>query len=496
MKYLYSFIVLLLLASRPATTHADDKTSYLSSIEIRDRKVTRANREIELKMVVDLSEARIRTQHTVALTPVLVAADGSRELELPPVVIDGRTRNKIYSRAQRLESVELPPYHDGSAQVVIRRTNGKEQSYDYRATVPYERWMLGGHIEIRESVFGCTNCSKGEASRPLPEGANALAAFEPRYSVAPIMPEPEAVKARSETRTARLQFRQNSRKIDPRFKNNRTELDAVTASIEVVKENKDLTITGIYITGYASPEGTVAYNERLSLARAEVLAAHARKDTKLDASLWHVTSAGEDWKGLREEVVKHPRLLKIDKVLEIIDNGDADLDRREEQLKALVPPDIYKRLITEMYGPLRRNEYRVEYNVRRFDLEEAKGQITTRPDLLSVEEMYRVAESHGEGTEAYREALLTAARTYPGNVAAVVNAARVELDRGNAPAAIRLLEESQVTDTPEALNALGVAYALDGKFEKAREALTRAKAAGSSEAEGNLQQVAGMIEDL
>ena len=45
---------------------------------------------VELKMSVDLSNARIRTQHTVALTPVLVSADGNREIAFPPIVIDGK----------------------------------------------------------------------------------------------------------------------------------------------------------------------------------------------------------------------------------------------------------------------------------------------------------------------------------------------------------------------------------------------------------------------
>ena len=59
------------------------------------------------------------------------------------------------------------------------------------------------------------------------------------------------MKERAETRTARLQFRQNSSNIDPDFKDNRQELDNVVASINMVDGNPDLTITGIYITGYA-----------------------------------------------------------------------------------------------------------------------------------------------------------------------------------------------------------------------------------------------------
>ena len=61
---------------------------------------------------------------------------------------------------------------------------------------------------------------------------------------------------------------------------------------------------------------------------------------------------------------KHPGLLKQDEVLAIIDGCDGNQDECENQLKALVPPTIYERLLNEMYVPLRRNEYRIEYNVR------------------------------------------------------------------------------------------------------------------------------------
>lgn len=496
MKYLYSSIILLALAFSLETAYADNVASYLPGINIGNREISRKNREVELKMVVDLSGLKMHTQHTLALIPVLVSKDGSREAAFPPVVIDGKTRNRVYLRAQQLKSMELPPYHDGSEQVVIRRANGKEQAYDYCASLPYERWMLDGRIEMRERISGCANCGISQSTQELPDSKAALAAYVPQYGLVQMEPAPEPVKARAETRTARLQFRQNSAKIDPGFKNNREELNTVTSSIEVVKENKDLTITGITITGYASPEGSVDYNKRLSQSRADALAAYAQKNTRVDASLWHVTGVGEDWEGLRQEVEKHPRLLKIDEVLRIIDECDGNLDACEQRIKKLVPPDIYQRLLNEMYGPLRRNEYRIEYNVRNFNIEEAKKQINVRPDLLSVAEIYKVADSYGKGSADYREAMLIAARTYPDNVAAVVNAARVELERGDADAAIRLIEGSKVADAPEVLNALGVAYAKAGKYAKAGEVLQRAKVAGCKEAEKNLQEMAEVMADF
>ena len=105
MKHIYSSIFLLLLATCPLTMHANNETSYLPEIEFRNRTINRQNREVTLTMVIDLSKLKLHTQHTVALTPVLVSKDDNREVAFPPVVIDGKTRNKVYLRAQHIKSI-------------------------------------------------------------------------------------------------------------------------------------------------------------------------------------------------------------------------------------------------------------------------------------------------------------------------------------------------------------------------------------------------------
>ena len=335
--------------------------------------------------------------------------------------------------------------------------------------------MVDSRLVLRERMTGCLDCTA--ATEESTVKAPFIKLFTPRYVTPFVTPEREAVKVRNEVRVARLQFRQGKSDVDPRYKDNRAELETVTGSINVVKTNPDLTITGIYITGYASPEGSVAFNQKLSESRANALAEYARKDTHMDASLWHVAGMGEDWEGLRREVEKHPQLL--------------DIDIRES-----VSPDVYTRLLNEMYGPLRRNEYKIEYSVRSFNLEEAKKQIKTRPDLLSVEEIYTVAESYGKGTADYEEALRIAAATYPKNAAAVVNAACLKMEGRDVQGAIAMLEASEVKEDGRVLNALGVAYAKQKQYDRAKAVLEQAVQAGSREARTNLEQVAGVVADL
>ena len=313
-KYIISLAFVL-----AAGTPVFGQTSYLNEIKIVNREVVKTgDRQANVKMTVSLDDLDMKNQHSLRVVPVILSADGSQQQELPSFVINGKVRDKVQQRTEAFEDTNLNP----DAVVKVRRKNGTAQTLDYDASVPDE---------------GDENTSTGDIFPPM----------TPAYYSPFLQPKEEIVKRRSETRSARLQFRQDSHRIDPKFKNNAAELDTVRNSITLVKDNNDLTITGIYVTGYASPEGTFDYNMKLSERRAKAFTEYMKDDLKsVDPKLYHVDWKGEDWVGLRAEVVKHPQLLKIDEVLNIIDNCGDDKDACEEQIKALVPPEIYQRLLT------------------------------------------------------------------------------------------------------------------------------------------------------
>ncbi len=496
---IYTIFLSLALALCSAVLRADSNPDYLSSIGITGSSLVKNGRAIELSMDLDFSETRIKTQHTVALTPVLVAADGSREACFPPVVLDGKIRNLVYLRAQRLESVEIPPYHDGSEQVIIRRRNGKEQSYDYTASLPYENWMLDGRVEMREVVHGCVNCEKGESEQNLLD--SVLPTFNPDYILGKLEPEPEPIKTREESRSAYINFRRDRYEILENYKDNAAELGEVLASIRLVDNNPDLTITGIRIDGYASPEGSIAHNEILSDNRANSLAEYVRRKTGIDGSLISAEGHGEDWEGFKKMLLvenRLPTLPKRGEVIRLLKDSDANHDIIEDRIAALEPKaQIYNALLGILYPELRRNEYRIKYDVRNFDLEEAREVIRTQPKLLSLKEIYMVAGSYEKGSEEYEFAMRTAAECYPHSVA-VMNDRALELFRnGDTIGVIDLLSKSGLTETsPMLLNSLGVAYARAGEPLKAAECFRKASDGGLEEAVHNLKQVEGVIDQL
>ena len=98
-------------------------------------------------------------------------------------------------------------------------------------------------------------------------------------------------------------------------------------------------------------------------------------------------------------------------------------DEKEAVLKKVDGGRPYNWLLQHVYPGLRHTDYIIEYVVRRYPVKEARRLIYTHPEALSLEEMYLVAQSYDEGTDGWLDALLIAARQYPEDKTANLNAA-------------------------------------------------------------------------
>lgn len=493
MKALYLYIILSVLSLGNLQAQ-DKKVSYLSSITIDKSGIVKDGRSVRFSMDVDLSGVRINAQHTVALIPAIVSKDGCRELAFPPLVVDGRVRNKIYLRAQEIGSVEYPPYHDGSAKAIINGRNGKEQHYLYNAQAPYERWMLDGNIEVREEIHGCTNCGMGKSSRLL--ATEVLPAYQPDYRLENIAPCPQQYKGGVYSCEAHLMFPHDSYRIAAELKDNRAQLDTIINSLSRLINDDKIDITGISITGYASPEGTEKHNMRLSEKRAEALAEYIVKNTKIERNSIKTEGKGEDWNGFIRLLETHKELEGWSGMNELIKRYPGRNDMSESRFRA-VNAKSYKYMFGELYPSLRRNTYRVDYKIKEFKLEDAKELIRTRPELLSLYEMFGVAESYSSGTPEYDDVMTIAMKYFPDSAAVLSSIAVSAISRNDFSRAIRILEGSQTTgSTPALLNTLGVAYARSKEYEKAEKALDAAAKRGSEAAKRNLNEIRRVIEQL
>ena len=126
-------------------------------------------------------------------------------------------------------------------------------------------------------------------------------------------------------------------------------------------------------------------------------------------------------------------------------------------------------------------------------MEEAKQVIKTNPKLLSLYEIYLVAQAYGNDPVLQEQIIHTAAEAYPENGIAASNAARLDLQKGNIRAAINRLEKAKAD--PDTWGALGVVYARDEQWELAKQYLVKAATQGDNEARENLQKLETYIQE-
>ena len=200
---------------------------------------------------------------------------------------------------------------------------------------------------------------------------------------------------------------------------------------------------------------------------------------------------GEDWEGLREAVGRSDMKAK-DEVLDIIDTYDI-FDGREKLLMDLRGGDPYRYMLEHIFPPLRRMEMRIDYRVRAFDPEEAGELIGRRPQDLSLQEMYEVAQAENDDRtivrqrDAYGREYDIAVRYFPDDDIANINASSAALVRGDLELAWVCL--GRVRENPLAANNLGVYHWLCGKIGEAEAYFEKARATDPQRAAYNLEQL-------
>ena len=262
-----------------------------------------------------------------------------------------------------------------------------------------------------------------------------------------LIPEAEDTKLRSIMGRAFLDFPVNETTIYPDYRRNQEELKRMRATIDNAIFDKTISIQRVTLHGYASPESPYANNTRLARGRTQALKAILCRQFQLPDSIVHTSYTPEDWDNLRAfiqsrgnsrrvkgdiwyehaSIVETPSMPShvldhLEALLQVIDSP-TDPDEKEAILKRIGGGQPYNWLLKYVYPGLRHTDYTIEYIVKHYPVKEARRLIYTHPEALSLEEMYQVAKSYGEGTDGWLDALLMAARHYPESSTANLNAA-------------------------------------------------------------------------
>jgi len=471
---------------------AAQKSAYKGTITANPIRLEQKGEFLHVDMDVILDRVKVNSPRAVEVIPQLTALDQS--LTLPRVSVKGRNNYKVYERMMLLKGKDKQQQEIYRIRKAYRRTN---DTIPYRFIIPYENWMADAKLDIHFDECGCGDTTLMKINHLISKVT--LEHIPVPYQIMPhlayLQPAIEKVKEREIQAECFLDFEVNKVNIRPEYMNNPKELAKIHIMIDELKADPSITINQLNIIGYASPEGTLQGNKRLSEGRAKALRDYMLSKYEFPSAQYNIVYGGENWQGLSKTLETLDIEYKSE-IQDIIDNTDSPNERKVKliHLRGGAP---YYYLLKNIYPQLRVAICKVDFNIKNFNVDEAREIIKTKPQNLSLNEMFQVANSYPVGSQEFNEVFETAVRMFPDDETANLNAAAASLIRKDLISAERYLERiSEGKQLPEYINTLGTLALLKGEYDRAEELLQKAADMGIEAAKQNLEELTKKKENI
>ncbi|WP_300910143.1 DUF3868 domain-containing protein [uncultured Bacteroides sp.] len=449
---------------------AQDTKNILPGVSIEHFDMNRNGKYLTVEMDFDLTELDVDANRAVLLTPRLV--NGTDSLDLPSIGIYGRRRYYYYIR-NGINTIS------GESEMAFR-TSKKLGELEYNKPIIYEDWMDGATLKLHRSDWGCCQDILAEYDSELGRHQEA---FFPELVF--VQPKAEIMKTRSLSGSAYIDFPVDQTVIYPDYRRNTVELGKIQATIDSVRNDKDVTITSVWLKGFASPESPYKHNTELAIGRTAALKKHIGQLYHFADNIIQTDYEPEDWAGLRR-YVEQSNINHRKEILALIDS-DMEPDAKEAKIKRTYPEE-YRFMLQHFYPALRHTDYRIDYNIRMFsEVEEIKRIMAERPQKLSQNEFYLVAEKYEPGTDEFTDVFETAVRMFPNDEVANLNAANAAIRRDDFATARKYLDKAG--DSAEVAYARAALAVREGDYETARQYLNQAKEMGLEKAGLTLEEL-------
>ena len=159
-----------------------------------------------------------------------------------------------------------------------------------------------------------------------------------------------------------IRYRISAATLNAALAGNAAALNELNGFVDGLMQDTLKKVSRIVITGYASPDGTVAYNKELAAQRAADFKNYV--DGKYNLSNRYavtVTSEADDWK-MTHAAIAASTVPERASVLQIVDGSQSPM-AKEQALKRL--PGVWNYLAREILPPMRRVEVMIGYDTSR-----------------------------------------------------------------------------------------------------------------------------------
>ena len=480
-------VCMLVVCSLNINTAMAQSHSYEGVITVNPVRLEQKGDFIHVDIDFVLNNVKVKSARGMDFIPRLVTP--GRTQNLPKVSIKGRDEYLAYERELALMNAKEKRNYE-KPYIVEKAGKLRNDTIRYQYLVPFESWMKDARLDVQRDECGC-----GETALMNIEefGKVTLERVWTPYVVVPqfayLQPKAEEIKQRDIQAECFLDFEVNKVNIRPEYMNNPKELAKIRTMIDDLKADPSIKVNRLDIIGYASPEGSLANNKRLSEGRAMALRDYLATRYDFARNQYHIIFGGENWEGLVNALDTIDIEYK-DEILDIIEYTSLE-QGRESKLMKLRGGVPYRYMLKNIFPSLRVAICKVNYDIKNFDVDEAREVIKKRPQNLSLNEMFLVANTYPAGSQEFIDVFETAVRMYPEDEVANMNAAAAALSRNDLISAERYLGMvNSKKHLPEYTNAMGVLMLLKGEYDDAEKYLKAAAESGLEAAGHNLEELA------
>lgn len=396
------------------------------------------------------------------VTPVLVFEGG--EIAGTPKFVQGESVKDNYT-------------------VIPWKTGG---SYTQTVTFPYDKRAAISTLELRIESKCANKCATKHkdfmpfAAIPVAQGISAVQSDANNTANMAAMAD-NFKRVTTVSKDAEVLYLINSAKIRPA----QLTADQIKMFEDFVKEysTKDRTTLGnVYAKGYASPDGPVKLNDKLSKERGEAGKAALSKQMEGVNAKYDVAAYGEDWDGFKE-MVETSNIQDKDLILQVLQMYSSPVQRDQEIMNMSAVFNVLKK---DILPQLRRTKFVAAADIEGLTDAELKEAAAKNVNQLNVEEMLYAATLASNNADKAK--IYQAAATKFNDVRAYNNLGMVLAQEGDLAAAKKAFEKAaSISPSTEISNNLGALALADGNVAEAKKYLS---SLSGKEAEANKGLVA------
>lgn len=378
---------------------------------------------------------------TATITPTLVWEGG--EKALTPVYVEG-------------EKIK------GNAKVIAYKAGG---GFSYNEKFDYVPEMRRSHLELRITA---TKGSKTQDFEPefVAEGIISTPALVKMVGASSVAKD-KFVKDLPESIMGQINYDKNRADLKT-AETKREEMIALKDYVNTVAQDERKEFVGVELVSYASPEGTIEQNTKVSNDRSKTIDKYVKNEFKKiddfkndDFFKYLVTE--EDWEGFKK-AVQASDLADKDMIIRVV-NMNADPVKREEEIRNMKA--TFDELEKVIHPLLRRSEVKVNIMLIGNTDEEIESLFANNSDKLTVEEYLYLGNL--STTDAKKLSVYTkASEKYNKDWRCFNNLAAVQYRMGDYAAARTSIEKAKSLEANATVfNNLGNVYLSSGDLKEA-----------------------------